>query len=78
MTGSLVALVLGIVLAAASAAVGVATAAVSQVELTRWVSYKLRGSGVSAEVLENPGRVLATANAARPPTTTAITVAAPA
>ena len=63
MTGSLVALVLGIVLAAASAAVGVATAAVSQVELTRWVSYKLRGSGVSAEVLENPGRVLATANA---------------
>jgi len=63
MTVSLIALVLGILLAAASAAVGVAAAAVSQVELTRWVSYKLRGSGVSAEVLQNPGRVLATANA---------------
>jgi len=60
---SLVVLVLGVLLAAASAAVGVAAAAVSQVELTRWVSYRLRGSGVSAEVLENPGRVLATANA---------------
>lgn len=60
---SLVVLVLGVLVAAASAAVGVAAAAVSQVELTRWVSYRLRGSGVSAEVLENPGRVLATANA---------------
>src|SRR5213078_2018930 len=32
-------------------------------ELTRWVSYKLRGAGGAAGVLENPGRVLATANA---------------
>lgn len=60
---SLVVLVLGVLLAAAAAAVGVAAAAVSQVELTRWVSYRLRGSGVSAEVLQNPGRVLATSNA---------------
>jgi magnesium and cobalt transporter len=53
----------GLVLAIASAAVGVAAAAVSQLELTRWVSYKLRGAGGAAGVLENPGRVLATANA---------------
>ncbi|HYT83210.1 MAG TPA: hemolysin family protein [Gemmatimonadales bacterium] len=60
---SLVLLVLGVLLAAAAAAVGVAAAAVSQIELTRWVSYRLRGSAAAAEVLENPGRVLATANA---------------
>ena len=59
----LVLLVSALALAVASAAIGVAAAAVSQVELTRWVSYKLRGSGGAAGVLENPGRVLATANA---------------
>ena len=59
----LVMLVSALALAVASAAIGVAAAAVSQVELTRWVSYKLRGSGGAASVLENPGRVLATANA---------------
>src|SRR5439155_20839708 len=53
-------LVSGLLLAAASAAVGVAAAAVSQLELTRWVSYKLRGSGGGAGVVENPGRVRAT------------------
>jgi CBS domain containing-hemolysin-like protein len=53
----------GLLLAALSAAIGVAAAAVSQLELTRWVSYKLRGAGGAASVLENPGRVLATANA---------------
>src|SRR5438445_6644050 len=46
-----------------SAAVGVAAAAVSQLELTRWVTYKLRGASGAAGALENPGRVLATANA---------------
>ncbi|HEX4627414.1 MAG TPA: CBS domain-containing protein, partial [Gemmatimonadales bacterium] len=59
----LVLLASGLALAIASAAVGVAAAAVSQLELTRWVSYKLRGAGGAAGVLENPGRVLATANA---------------
>lgn len=59
----LVLLVGALALAVASAAVAVAAAAVSQLELTRWVSYKLRGSGGAAGVLENPGRVLATANA---------------
>jgi CBS domain containing-hemolysin-like protein len=53
----------GLLVAALSAAVGVAAAAVSQLELTRWVSYKLRGAGGAASVLEHPGRMLATANA---------------
>ena len=56
-------LAFGLILAVTSAAVGVAAAAVSQLELTRWVSYKLRGAGGAAGVLENPGRVLATASA---------------
>jgi len=60
---SLAVLLLGLSIAGASAAVGVATAAVSQLELTRWVSYKLRGAGAAARLLENPGRMLATANA---------------
>ncbi len=63
MTLSLVVLVCGLLLASASAAVGVAAAAVSQRELTRWASYRLRGGRAAAQVLENPGRVLATANA---------------
>ena len=62
MTRSLALLVLGLVVAGTSAAVGVAAAAVSQLELTRWVSYKLRGASGAAQVLENPGRVLAVAN----------------
>ena len=63
MTLPILLLVLGLLLAGTSAAVGVAAAAVSQLELTRWVAYKLRGAGGAAGVLENPGRVLATANA---------------
>src|SRR6266571_2498373 len=63
MTLSLVVLILGLLVAGAAAAVGVAAAAVSQLELTRWVSYKLRGGRAAARVLDNPGRVLATANA---------------
>jgi magnesium and cobalt transporter len=62
MIASLLVLFLGLGLAAAAAAVGAAAAAVSQVELTRWVSYRLRGVGGAAGLLENPGRVLATAN----------------
>jgi CBS domain containing-hemolysin-like protein len=62
MSSALLVLVLGLLIAGASAAVGVATAAVSQVELTRWVAYKLRGSGAAEGALQNPGRVLATAN----------------
>jgi CBS domain containing-hemolysin-like protein len=63
MTLALVLLALGLLVAAGSAAVGVGAAVVSQLELTRWVSYKLRGKPGVAGMLENPGRVLATANA---------------
>lgn len=63
MIGPLLLLVLGAALAATAGAVGVAAAAVSQLELTRWVAYRLRGAGAAAGLLENPGAVLATANA---------------
>jgi len=56
-------LVFGLLLAATAAAVGVAAAAVSQAELTRWVSHKLRGAPATAQALRDPARVLATANA---------------
>ena len=63
MTTALVVLLLGLALAGVAATVGVAAATVSQLELTRWVAYKLRGSAGAAGLLHNPGRVLATANA---------------
>jgi CBS domain containing-hemolysin-like protein len=59
----LLVLVLGLGLAGAAATVGVAAAAVSQLELTRWVSHRLRGVAEAARLLENPGHVLAVANA---------------
>ncbi len=62
MMTSWIALLLGLGLAGTAASVGAAAASVSQFELTRWVSYRLRGMG-AARLLENPGRVLATANA---------------
>ncbi|HEV8383177.1 MAG TPA: hemolysin family protein [Gemmatimonadales bacterium] len=62
MTVALAVLLLGLLVAGVSAAIGVAAAAVSQHELTRWVSYKLRGSAATVNVLQNPGRTLATAN----------------
>lgn len=62
MTVALAVLLVGLLVAGVSAAVGVAAAAVSQHELTRWVSYKLRGSAATVNVLQNPGRTLATAN----------------
>jgi magnesium and cobalt transporter len=63
MTMALVLFLFGVLLAGTSAAVGVGAASVSQLELTRWVSYKLRGVGGAAGMLDNPGRVIATANA---------------
>ncbi|HWC75109.1 MAG TPA: hemolysin family protein [Gemmatimonadales bacterium] len=62
MSVALIVLLLGLLVAGTSAAVGVAAATVSQHQLTRWVAYKLRGSAVTAELLQNPGRTLATAN----------------
>ena len=58
----LIVLLIGLILAGTSAAVGVAAATVSQLELTRWVAYKLRGSAASSGVLQHPERTLATAN----------------
>jgi len=55
--------VLGLVLAILAASVGVAAATVSQLELTRWVQYRLRGADVAAQLRDNPGRLVATANA---------------
>ena len=62
MSVALAVLLLGLLVAGVSAAVGVAAATVSQHELTRWVAYKLRGSAATVSVLQNPGRTLATAN----------------
>ena len=62
MSAALAVLLLGLVLAGVSAAVGVAAATVSQHELTRWVAYKLRGSAATVGLLQNPQRTLATAN----------------
>lgn len=63
MSIALVVLLLGLAVAGAAATVGAAAATVSQLELTRWVAYKLRGTAGAAGLLNNPGRVLATANA---------------
>jgi len=63
MIAALIVLVAGLGLAGTAAAVGVAASAMSQVELTRWVAFRLRGVGGAAAIIENPGRMLATANA---------------
>lgn len=62
MSVALAVLLIGLLIAGISAAVGVAAATVSQHELTRWVAYKLRGSAATAGLLQNPQRTLATAN----------------
>jgi CBS domain containing-hemolysin-like protein len=62
MSAALAVLLLGLLMAGLSAAIGVAAAAVSQHELTRWVAYKLRGSAATVNVLQNPGQTLATSN----------------
>jgi len=63
MSAGLLLLLFGLVVAAAAATVGVAAATASQAELGQWVTFRLRGTGRSATLVENPGRVLATANA---------------
>ncbi|HLZ46914.1 MAG TPA: hemolysin family protein [Gemmatimonadales bacterium] len=62
MSVALVVLLVGLLIAGVSAAIGVAAATVSQHELTRWVAYRLRGSAATAGLLQNPGRTIATAN----------------
>jgi putative hemolysin len=56
-------LVAGVLLGGAAATVAVASAAVSQLELARWVQTRLRGAGPVAALRENPERLLAAANA---------------
>ena len=63
MSAGLLLLALALLVAATSATIGVAAASVSQAELGRWVSLRLRGSGSASALVGNPGRVLATANA---------------
>jgi putative hemolysin len=62
MSVALIVLLVGLLIAGVSAAIGVAAATVNQHELTRWVAYKLRGSAATAGLLQNPGRTLATSN----------------
>jgi CBS domain containing-hemolysin-like protein len=62
MSVALAVLLVGLLMAGVSAAIGVAAATVSQHDLTRWVAYKLRGSAASVNVLQNPGQTLATSN----------------
>jgi putative hemolysin len=62
MSVALAVLLVGLMVAGVSAAVGVAAATVSQHQLTRWVAYKLRGSAATKELLQNPERTLTTAN----------------
>src|SRR2546426_9447138 len=66
MNVALVVLLIGLILAGMSAAVGVAAATVSQHELTRWVAYKWRGSAATAGMLQTPGRTIAAANMLTP------------
>jgi len=54
---------LGLLVAILAASVGVAAATLSQLELTRWVQYRLRGADVATQLRDNPGRLVATANA---------------
>ena len=56
MSVALAVLLVGLLMAGVSAAIGVAAATVSQHELTRWVAYKLRGSAATRNVLQTPGR----------------------
>ncbi len=53
----------GVLLAAAATTVAVGAAAVSRVELTRWISRRLRGAAMASALLSTPGRTLRTANA---------------
>lgn len=53
----------GLVLSAAGTAVAAAAAAVSRLELARWIAERLRGAAVATALLSTPGRVLGTATA---------------
>jgi magnesium and cobalt exporter, CNNM family len=54
--------IVGLALAALGTTVGVAAAALSRLELTRWAAKRLRGAAAAGALLGTPGRVLGTAN----------------
>lgn len=62
MTPSLLVLT-GALLTATATTVAVSAAAVSRLELTRWISRRLRGAAVATTLYAAPGRVLRTATA---------------
>ncbi|MEX0692624.1 MAG: hemolysin family protein [Gemmatimonadales bacterium] len=58
-----VALVVGVTLGALGSVLAVGTAAVSRLELARWVVQRARGAAMATALLSAPGRVFAVANA---------------
>jgi CBS domain containing-hemolysin-like protein len=58
-----IALGIGLVLAATGTVLAVGTAAVSRLELSRWVSQRQRGGELAAALLSSPGTVLGPAHA---------------
>ena len=58
-----IAALVGGVAALLGTSVAVGAAMVSRVELTRWISQRLRGAAVASTVFAGPGRVLRTATA---------------
>lgn len=63
MIGALIIFALGLGMAALCATVGVAAASVTQLELTRWVQVRLRGTTAASSLRDNPGRVVTAASA---------------
>jgi CBS domain containing-hemolysin-like protein len=53
----------GLALAAGGTTVAVGAAAVSRLELARWISHRLRGAAIAGALLSTPGRLLGSANA---------------
>jgi CBS domain containing-hemolysin-like protein len=60
---SVLLLLAGAVVTASATTVAVSAAAVSRLELTRWISRRLRGAAVATTLYAAPGRVLRTATA---------------
>jgi CBS domain containing-hemolysin-like protein len=54
---------MGLLLAIAGTTMSVAAAAVSRLELARWISHRLRGAAIASALLSTPVRLLGTATA---------------
>ncbi|MBI4421024.1 MAG: HlyC/CorC family transporter [Gemmatimonadetes bacterium] len=55
--------VVGLTLAVCGTTIAVAAAAVSRLELARWISHRLRGAAIASALLSTPGRLLGSAGA---------------